>query len=247
MERDMTTAAAVGAVFVDGIPVAPSASVPEFVATIVDDTGRVAPGFAVAVNAEKIIRARSDRRLRAILTGDSLCYPDGIAVVHTMRRKGAATARIPGVEVWEALMRRAAACGVSVFLIGASADVNRRTRERLAQETGVKVVGAVDGFFRDEAALVEQVVRSGARIITVAMGSPAQEDLIERLRQHVPEAFFMGVGGTYDVFVGNVQRAPRVFRELGLEWLYRLLRQPTRWRRQLVLAVYARDHLLGRL
>ncbi|EBS5740003.1 lipopolysaccharide N-acetylmannosaminouronosyltransferase, partial [Salmonella enterica subsp. enterica serovar Eastbourne] len=84
-------------------------------------------------------------------------------------------------------------------------------------------------------ALFERIRDSGAKIVTVAMGSPKQEIFMRDCRKIHPDALYMGVGGTYDVFTGHVKRAPKVWQNMGLEWLYRLLSQPTRFRRQLKL------------
>ncbi len=94
---------------------------------------------------------------------------------------------------------------------------------------------------------MERVKASGASIVTVAMGSPRQELLIRDLYQVYPGALYMGVGGTYDVFTGRVKRAPLLWRKWGLEWLYRLLVQPTRWRRQIKLLRFLLYYYSGRL
>ena len=109
------------------------------------------------------------------------------------------------------------------------------------------VVGAQDGYFKDENALIEQVRQSGAKVVTVAMGSPKQELFIEKAKKVLPEAYFMGVGGTYDVFTGNVQRAPALWCKLNLEWAYRLLSQPSRITRQWNLVEYLWLYLRGKL
>jgi UDP-N-acetyl-D-mannosaminouronate:lipid I N-acetyl-D-mannosaminouronosyltransferase len=113
----------------------------------------------------------------------------------------------------------------------------------------VNIVGSQDGYFKpeDRTALFERIRLSGAKIVTVAMGSPKQEILMRDCRNVYPDALYMGVGGTYDVFTGHVKRAPKVWRELGLEWLYRLLSQPTRWRRQLKLLKFLGYYYGGRL
>ncbi|WP_420068332.1 WecB/TagA/CpsF family glycosyltransferase, partial [Actinobacillus pleuropneumoniae] len=98
----------------------------------------------------------------------------------------------------------------------------------------VDIVGLQDGYFdnKEQRAVIERIKRSGAKLVTVAMGSPKQEKFIADAAREYPDCLYMGVGGTYDVFIGKVKRAPKIWQDLGLEWLYRLLSQPTRWRRQ---------------
>jgi UDP-N-acetyl-D-mannosaminouronate:lipid I N-acetyl-D-mannosaminouronosyltransferase len=110
-------------------------------------------------------------------------------------------------------------------------------------------VGSQDGYFKpeDRQALFERVRDSGAKIVTVAMGSPRQEILMRDCRLVCPDALYMGVGGTYDVFTGHVKRAPKFWQKLGLEWLYRLLSQPTRIKRQIRLLRYLAWHYTGKM
>ena len=136
-----------------------------------------------------------------------------------------------------------------MFLIGGKAEVMAQTVKQLRARWNVNIVGSQDGYFAPQAreALFEQVRQSGAKIVTVAMGSPKQEILMRDCRRVHPDALYMGVGGTYDVFTGHVKRAPRVWQNLGLEWLYRLLSQPSRISRQLRLLRYLRWHYTAKL
>lgn len=232
---------------VGGIGVTPFGSMQDAVDQIVQPDGTVLPGSWVAINAEKVIRARRDTRVRSMLEQASLRYPDGMAVVWTMREKGAVTDRIPGVDLWRALMVRAGQQGIPVYLVGARSETLGRVRDRLRAEFGVSIAGATDGFSFVESELIDRIKVSGARIVTVALGSPRQEEFIQRCRSEHPEAFYMGVGGTYDVFAGNVPRAPAWMRHRGLEWLFRLARHPTRVWRYRTLAWYFAAHVARRL
>ena len=146
-------------------------------------------------------------------------------------------------------MARAGAQGTPVFLIGGKPEVLAQTEEKLRRQWNVNIVGSQDGYFKPEArqALFERVRDSGAKIVTVAMGSPRQEILMRDCRLVCPDALYMGVGGTYDVFTGHVKRAPKVWQNLGLEWLYRLLSQPTRIKRQIRLLRYLAWHHTGKM
>lgn len=146
-------------------------------------------------------------------------------------------------------MQRAGREGTPVFLIGGKPEVLIQTEEKLRQLWQVNIVGSQDGYFMEaqRQALFEQVRDSGAAIVTVAMGSPRQELLMQECREVHPHALYMGVGGTYDVFTGRVKRAPKIWQNFGLEWLYRLLSQPSRIKRQLRLLRYQGWHFSGKL
>ncbi|MDX3773498.1 WecB/TagA/CpsF family glycosyltransferase [Chromatiaceae bacterium AAb-1] len=214
---------------------------------IIDEQGKVFAGSAIAINPEKVLTAMRNEQINAVIQQADIRYADGIGVVKVMRKRlQRAVQRIPGCELWQELMKRAATYKVPVFIVGAKPDVLNQTREKLLAQ-GVQVVGAVDGYFSDEAALIAQISGSGAKIVSVAMGSPKQELLIQRIRAQHPDCYYMGVGGTYDVFTGNVKRAPELWCKLNLEWAYRLASQPSRIGRQLGLLKYLWWYWTGKI
>lgn len=232
---------------VGGIDVMAFASMQQLVEYIIPDDGPVFAGSAIAINPEKVMKAQQDPELRKMLNSAELRYADGMGVVKVMKKKlGKPVQRVPGCETWEALMYRAAQKNIPVFLIGAKPEVLAQTADKL-RAAGVQIVGLQDGYFKDEQALITQVKQSGAKIITVAMGSPKQELFIDRAKQQINDAYFMGVGGTYDVFTGNVKRAPELWCRLNLEWAYRLIDQPSRVKRQWSLVEYLWLYLRGKL
>ena len=230
---------------IGGLEVTAFSSLQDAARQIVTDN-HVIPGFAVAVNPEKVMMAQRDTTINHVLQSATLRYPDGMGVVKTMAKKGVQSARIPGCELWLTLMQRCAAMNTPVAIIGASQQVNRQAADKLKNE-GVNVVFAQDGFFKDEQTLIDKISASGAKVISVAMGSPKQEQLIMRFREQYADAFYMGVGGSYDVYTGHVKRAPAIFCKLHLEWFYRLCSQPTRYKRQLALVNYLMMHLRRQL
>lgn len=213
--------------------------------------GHLKQGTLVAINAEKMLTLEDNAEVRTLINAAEFKYADGISVVRSIRKKypEADVSRVAGADLWEALMARAGAEGTPVFLIGGKPDVLAQTREKLRQQWNVNLVGTQDGYFTPEQrpALFECIRDSGAQIVTVAMGSPKQEILMRDCRLVHPDALYMGVGGTYDVFTGHVKRAPKVWQNLGLEWLYRLLSQPSRIKRQLRLLRYLRWHYTNQL
>lgn len=206
-------------------------------------------GVLVAINAEKMILAEENPEIATLLAEAEYKYADGISIVKSILRKyphSRPLTRIAGADLWEALMQRAGKLGVPVFLLGATPEVLAQTAEKLAQWQ-VNIVGSQDGYFADEQAVIAKIQQSGAKFVSVALGSPKQERFMQKARTVYPDCLYMGVGGTYDVFVGKVKRAPKCWQDVGLEWLYRLLQQPTRWRRQVRLLKYAWYYVTKRL
>ncbi len=205
---------------------------------------RAAPGRPALVftpNPELVMRAQTDAQLRAVAGEADLCLPDGVGVVWAARREGAGIAGpVPGVEFMHSLLARAAAEGRSVYLLGARPEVVAEAAARARSLfPGLRVAGAADGYFAargGEAEAVRAVAASGAELLFVGMGVPAQELFLGRHRGDLGAVrLAMGVGGSFDVLAGVRFRAPAVVRRAGLEWLWRLLREPWRWRRQLAL------------
>ena len=229
------------------VQVSAFADMQQLLAFIIREDGSTYAGSAIAINPEKVLTAMRNSDIEAVISGADIRYADGIGVVKVMRRRLKKNVqRIPGCELWQQLMLRAAVYKVPVFIVGAKPEVNQQTADKLRAQQ-VNLVGAVDGYFKDEAALIAQIKQSGARFVSVAMGSPKQELLIQRIRAQHPDCFYMGVGGTYDVFTGNVKRAPELWCKLNLEWAYRLLSQPSRIGRQLGLLRYVWWYFTGKI
>ncbi|MGW2651538.1 WecB/TagA/CpsF family glycosyltransferase [Streptomyces sp. NPDC001393] len=199
----------------------------------------------VAINAEKVVAAERDPALRAAIDAARYRYADGISIVRSIRKKyGAHLERIAGVDLWQSMMRRAGREQATVFLLGGRPEVLQAVRQRLRDDWQVEIVDGQDGYFdpSERPALLERIKHSGADIVTVALGSPKQELFIHECSQLHPDTLYMGVGGTFDIVSGQVRRAPRLWRGLGLEWLYRVLTQPSRLGRLGRLVTYARYH-----
>lgn len=222
----------------------------EFVHFLMNEK-EIKTGKLVAVNAEKVVAAEKQSEVRSLLQAAEYKYADGISIVFSIRKKFPRFTdleRIAGADLWEALMQEAGKLGVPVFLVGGEEQTVMEVKNKLVPWK-VDVVGIQNGYFslKEEEAIVERIKLSGAKLITVAMGTPKQEQFMQRAQQQYPEALYMGVGGTYDVFTGRVKRAPKSWQNMHLEWLYRLLSQPTRWRRQLNLIRYFYYYLTNKL
>ncbi|QLB20958.1 lipopolysaccharide N-acetylmannosaminouronosyltransferase [Vespertiliibacter pulmonis] len=199
-------------------------------------------GKLVAINAEKVILNEENNEIRQSIADAEYKYADGISIVYSIRKKYPKyrnIERIAGVDLWFSLMKRCASRQIPVFLLGGTAVTLSNTFAKL-QTIGVNIVGYQDGYFleSEEDSVIAQIKQSGAKVVTVGLGSPKQELFMQKAQGAYPNALYMGVGGSYDVFIGAVKRAPICWQKLGLEWLYRLLKQPTRWQRQLRLIKY---------
>lgn len=212
----------------------------EFVASILAGG---APHSVVAVNPEKVMRARYDAALREQLRRADVLIPDGIGVVMAARILGLGRLqRVPGSELMPRLCELAAATGRRVFLFGAAPQVNERAAQVLRDRyRGLTIAGTQHGFVKDEAMpeLIERINASQADLLFVALGSPRQEDWIDQYLPQLRVKICQGVGGTFDVIAGRVRRAPAAFRAVHLEWFYRLVTNPRRLSRQTALPRFA--------
>jgi len=239
----------VNEISVGNISVSCFQSIEDVIKHVILNNDKVKPGVAIAINPEKIILSKNNDEMKEVITKATLRYPDGMGVSYVMSKKlGKKVARIPGCELWEQLLLASGKYNVPVFIVGASEAVVLLTYQKLIEQ-GVNVVGYQNGYFDSSTRekVIHRIKESGAKIVSVALGSPKQEYFMFECRKIVPDAFFMGVGGTYDVFTGNVKRAPSLFIKCKCEWLYRLLSQPTRVGRQLNLLKYIMLYLRGKL
>lgn len=193
----------------------------------------------VTLGTEMVVHARHDARYRDVVNACALSLCDTVGLLAVARSRGAELRdRVTGVELIEHLCARAANEGVSVFLFGGAPGIAERAAEDLQRRyPGLHVAGTQHGYHPIEelGEIANQIRASGAQLLFVGLGFPRQEYwLAEHLRQTGCGAG-IGVGGSFDVLSGNVQRAPEQWRRLGLEWLYRLVKEPHRWRRQLAL------------
>lgn len=237
----------VNTVDIAGIPVQPFTSF-EHVLESVFNQNNIIPGAAIAINPEKVLQSLESEEVRSVLLSASIRYADGIGVVKAMEKKiGYKLARIAGAELWLEIIKKAAVVGTSVYLIGSKPEVNSACQKKLLNETGITIAGAADGYFKDQELLINSIHESNAGIVIVALGSPKQELFINECIKLHPNAFYMGVGGSFDVYVGNVKRAPQFWINLNLEWFYRLTSEPKRFFRQLRLFKFIYLHLFNKL
>ncbi len=199
--------------------------------------------LVATVNPEFVMRARSDPRFWSVLEAASLCLPDGAGVVWAMRRQGCPQReRVTGSDLVPVLAAVCARRGWRPFLLGARPGVAAEAARRLeASVPGLRVAGVHAGSPRpeDDDETLLRIMAAHPDLLLVAYGAPHQELWIARHRDRLGVPVAIGVGGCFDFLAGRVRRAPRWVQRLGLEWLWRLLLQPWRWRRMAVLPAYA--------
>jgi N-acetylglucosaminyldiphosphoundecaprenol N-acetyl-beta-D-mannosaminyltransferase len=186
----------------------------------------------VVVNVDKLVKASRDPELRRIINGCALINADGMPVVWASRLLGRPLKeRVAGIDLFEALMRRAGERGWRVFLLGAREEVVRAVCDTYQRRYPQLVIaGYRNGYWseQEEAAVVEQIQSSCAELLFVAISSPKKEQFLGRYQGAMQIPFAMGVGGTFDVAIGKVRRAPLWMQRAGLEWFYRFLQEPRR-------------------
>lgn len=202
------------------------------------------PGLVVTLGVEMVMAAQRDAEFRRTINEAALVTCDTIGLLLVSRlRGGPLRERVTGVELVSALAAHSAALrDVRLYLLGAGGDTAARAADALRRaHPGAVVSGARDGYFApDESDAVAAAIRaSGANVLCAGLGSPKQERWLARYLAATGCGAGIGVGGSFDVLAGNVARAPAFFRRAGLEWAYRLAKEPRRWRRQLALPRFA--------
>lgn len=193
----------------------------------------------VTLGTEMVVYAQHDVRFRSIVNESALSLCDTVGLLAVARRRGAALRdRVTGVELIERLCEGAARQGLPVYLLGSAPGVVDEAAAALRSRfPNLRIAGTQNGYFSDAQTpeIVQSIARSGARLLFVGMGSPRQEYWLAENLRATGCGVGIGVGGSFDVIGGRIERAPHVVRRFGLEWLYRLVREPSRWRRQLAL------------
>lgn len=197
------------------------------------------PGILVAINAEKILHATD--QTRAIINRN-IGYCDGSGAVMALKQKGYKEVRkIAGCELWLKIIQRFLT-EKTFYLVGSKPQVIEETVAKLkAEYPEIHIVGYRDGYLKSEQekqSLIEDIVSKKPDVVFVAMGSPKQELLMEEIQKH-HMAIFQGLGGSFDVYTGHVERAPEWWVNHNLEFAYRLLKEPKRIKRQIYLVKYA--------
>lgn len=220
----------------------------EFQNIILKDLLNGVKRVVVAINPEKIIKAKNDNTLFSILNQADYQIADGIGIVLASRiLKGKIKERITGISCLEMICEIASKNNFSIFLYGSRQEVVIQTKKNLeSQYKNLNIVGYINGYSNDHI-VIEQIQKSNPDIVFVALGSPKQEYWIYENKDKINAKVFLGVGGSFDVISKEVKRAPLFLQEKGLEWLYRAFKQPKRILRQGYLLRYIFNVIFTRL
>ena len=186
--------------------------------------------YAVTPNPEFILAARKDPAFRQALLDADLVLADGIGVVYSAKLLGQPLkGRAPGIEFAQRLVAWMAKNGKRLFLLGAKPGVAELAAANLKDKyPGLIVCGTHDGYFKEDEPVVEAIRQTAADVVFVCLGAPKQEFWMVKNGPASGAHLMVGLGGSLDVFAGVVERAPEAFQKLGMEWLYRLMKEPKR-------------------
>lgn len=205
------------------------------------------PGCSMIVtpNSEIVQNASKDEELKSLIASADLIIPDGIGLVYASKIMGCPLSeRVTGIDFLESIISHLAKTGESIFFFGSKPGVAEKAAEKMQEKyAGLQVAGTHDGYFKpeEEENIIRQIAESGADFLCVALGAPKQERFIAKYREKLGAGGVrgaIGVGGSLDVWAGDLKRAPEFYRKHGLEWLYRFVQQPTRFKRMLALPAF---------
>ena len=186
----------------------------------------------VTINPEIIQNAKKNFELKQIINDAEIVTPDGVGVKIALKMKGIKQEQVTGVDLSKKMLEIAADEKFKVALVGAKPEILELVVQNLKNKyENIDIVYSHDGYFSDFDPIIKDVINSGAKFLLCAMGSPKQEFFISELKKQAKGIVMIGVGGTFDVLSGKVQLAPEIYRKLGLEWLYRTIKQPERFKR----------------
>lgn len=193
--------------------------------------------YVVTPNPEIVMICRKDPEAAEAVAGAALTIPDGIGVIYAAKlRHTPLKEKVPGCDFTLALLEKMAAAGRSVYLLGAKPGVAEKAGENLAARfPGLRIAGTHDGYFQDDGPVVAEIAAAAPDLLLVCLGAPKQEKWMHRHAAALNAGLMIGAGGSMDVYAGVAERAPERWQRAGLEWLYRLLKEPKRIGRMLVL------------
>ena len=180
----------------------------------------------VSINLNKIICANESTEIMKIIKSFDCFIPDGISIV---RASDKINDRITGIDLFNRICEEHDKIGAKIFLYGAKEEIVTAAKMNLQEKyKGIQIVGYENGYVKNNDDLISKINNSSANIVFIAMGSPKQEKWIYENRAAVNANILIGVGGTFDIVSGKLKRAPNWIRKMGIEWLYRMLKEPKR-------------------
>ena len=194
----------------------------------------------VTPNAEIAYEALHDENMRTLLNSAELMLPDGAGVVLASKiLKTPLKQKVAGVDFADGLLGVLETTGQSLYLLGSKPGIGELAAQKMMQKhPRLRIAGIADGYFQDEAPVIDKINASGADVLFVCLGAPKQEQFMARHQKALHVKLMAGLGGTLDSFAGTVKRAPKWMIRCNLEWLYRLIKEPKRFKRMLRLPKY---------
>ena len=186
--------------------------------------------YVVTPNPEFILAAERDPEFLRVLNGADLVLADGVGVLYSSKILGTPLkGRVPGIEFAEDMLACLDQMGGRLYLLGAKPGVAQEAGRRILERyPDITLCGTHDGYFKDEQAVLLEVAAARPDLLFVCLGAPKQEKWMARWGKHTGARLAIGLGGALDVMAGAVERAPESWRKLGLEWAYRLKKEPQR-------------------
>ena len=186
----------------------------------------------ITINPEMIMNAQKAPEFLNIINNSDLNIMDGVGVRIALKLQKINQEQIRGVDFSRNLVELASKENLKIGFIGAKEEVIQKTKENFIKKyPNLNVVYLRNGYFKNDNEIIEEIAKSAPQILLVGLGSPKQEEFIVKLKQKLKGCVFVGVGGSFDVFSGLTKESPVIFQKLGLEWLYRTLKEPKRLKR----------------
>ncbi len=219
-----------------------SVTLAEAVTRAVAMSGDGRPHYIVTPNPEILYKCVTNKDLRDAVGDADMVLADGIGVVKASRKlERPLPERVAGFDFANTLLPELVRHNKRLFLLGSKPGIAEKAAERLkAEHMGLRICGAGDGYFTDDRQVTDKIVNAGADVVFVCLGAPKQELWMARNIGGVGHALMVGLGGSIDHWAGVMKRAPAIFRRLGLEWLYRFIRYPSRLGRAIFIPRFLR-------
>ncbi|WP_077369803.1 WecB/TagA/CpsF family glycosyltransferase [Anaerosalibacter sp. Marseille-P3206] len=209
-------------------------------------------------NTEIIMEAKEDEQLKEVLNNGNLIIPDGIGLIYAAKiKKKPLVERVTGFDLSIEMIKLADKHSYSIFLLGGEEGIAKKAGEKIVEKyTNVKIAGYNNGYFKgahigfpgheEEREVIEKIKQAKPDILFVGFGAPKSEKWMELYKDELNCKVMIGNGGTMDIIAGKVKRAPEVYQKLGLEWFYRLIKEPSRIKRQIALPKFMFKVIFGK-
>ncbi len=198
--------------------------------------------FICTPNPEIVMEAQKDSQLMGILKAADLVVPDGIGIVWASKFTGKRIKeRVAGYDLAMNVLKEMAVEGKTAYFFGGAPGVAASAAKKLMKDhPGLKIIGTRNGYFsaKEEKEIISEIKRLSPDMLFVGLGAPKQEKWIYENLRFTGAKVAIGIGGSFDIMAGNLKRAPKIYQKLGLEWFYRLIKQPSRWKRMMRLPVF---------